>query len=147
MVFWTNLYVALFAPLVIANFIAAYIWRGRSELVVAASYLAATLLQKALEGIAGPMFAGFEPFVAMIDFALAIGLVLLAVRDPRTWILCAAALQLVVSFAHIGKLLDPSMSRLAYAILMGSGGYPSQILLSIGIALHGMRARNVAIRR
>lgn len=87
-------------------------------------------------------FERFEPFVAIIDTALALGLVLLAAHSPKIWVLCAAALQLIVSFAHIGKLLDPGMSRLAYEILMGSGGYPSQILLSIGICLHAMRAPN-----
>lgn len=144
MLFWASLYVAAFAPLVVANFVVAMLRGGRLEQWVASSYLAATFCQKALEGLATPMFSSFEPFVATIDIALAIWLLLLAVRNPKVWILCAAALQLVVSCAHIARLFDPQMSRLAYAILTGSGGYPSQILLLIGIVLHATCGRNAA---
>lgn len=147
MLFWLNLYVGLFVPVVVANLAAALRWGGRSEVWVASGYFAATVLQKTLQGVGGPMYARFEPFVAIIDVALALGLILLAVHSPKIWILCAAALQLIVSFAHIARLLDPQMSRLAYEILMGSGGYPSQILLSIGICRHAMRRSSAARRR
>lgn len=128
-----SLYVQLFGPLTALTFLAALRWGGRTEILAATAYLLATDLQKVSEGLFAPMFAQFEPVVAVIDIALLLILILLALREPRTWILCSSAFQLIVSLAHVGKLLRPDISPLAYAILMGSGGYPSQILLILGI--------------
>lgn len=128
-----TLYVELFIPIVAITFLAALRWGGLTEILGATAFLLATDLQKILEGVLAPMFVDFEPFVATIDIALLVILLMLALREPRVWILCATAIQLIVCLAHVGKLFRPDISPLAYAILMGSGGYPSQVLLIIGI--------------
>lgn len=128
-----TIYVQLFAPLAAATFLGA-IWRGgKSEVLIGGMFVVATDLQKIAEHALASAYTAFDPIIAVTDASLFAVLLLIALRDPRVWILCATALQLVVSLAHVGKIMRPDISPLAYAILLGSGGYPSQLLLIIGI--------------
>lgn len=145
MPWWTAIYVELFFPLVCITFLAAIRWGASSEIAVAFAYLVATDSQKIAEGSGARMFAHFEGTVAVIDVALFVALLLVALQNQKKWMICCAALQLLSLFAHFGKLTDQAMSPLAYAILMGSGGYPSQILLSIGIGSRIAHARRASV--
>ena len=140
-----TLYTHAFLPLCLLTTALAWLAGGRTERIVACSFAIATLAQKAAQGITGPSFAAFEPVVAAIDTALFIVLLLASLRDPRRWLLIACALQLLASLAHAARLVDASMSRLAYAILMGSGGYLTQLLLLFGIVAHHCRRRWTAV--
>lgn len=133
---WTYYYVALFTPLAILLWLAAWRWGGRTESSAAAAIVGATIAQKIGQGLFAPMYSDFEPVVATIDIAMLIWLAVLAQRDRKAWILCAAALQLLCCFAHVAKAFQPDMPALIYAILMGSAGYPLLFLLALGIATH-----------
>jgi len=133
---WTIWYVDCFAPLVSVSLLLAWRWGGPTELLVALIYLIGTDLQKAVARTAGVRFVHFEPIVATIDIAAFLGLVILAYRRPRVWLLCSAALQFLACLGHVAKLLQPGMPALVYEILMGSTGYPLLVLLWIGIAMH-----------
>ncbi|BCA59126.1 hypothetical protein [Sphingomonas sp. HMP6] len=130
---WTALYVSLFFPLVCLNFGAALKWGGRYEIEAASGFLAATVAERILEAVTPEAFSGFVTLVAIIDLSLFIALATMAIQSQKKWLLLAAALQLLALFGHFARLLDDAMTPLAYAILMGSGGYPSQTLLLIGI--------------
>lgn len=80
--------------------------------------------------------------VAGVDLCLLIALVACLVRYERRWLYAASALQFVVVTAHFAKLAEPTISRLAYAIMTGSGGYPSLILLATGTTTFALRRRN-----
>lgn len=136
-----TLYTHAFLPLCLSSTALAWLVGGRTERIVACSFVIATLAQKAAQGIAGPSFSAFEPLVAIVDIGLFITLLVVALRDPRRWLLIVCALQLLAALAHVARLADVSMSRLAYAILMGSGGYLTQLLLLFGIAAHYTRRR------
>jgi hypothetical protein len=143
---WTVLYVEFFPPLCSLALLAAWHWGGKTELLAAASYVIATDLQKVVQGWGAPMFARLEVLVATLDTGLFLFLTALAVRTPRTWILCAAALQLLACTGHLAKALDWSITRLAYAIMMGISGYPLLILLTAGVIANARQRRRVARR-
>lgn len=133
---WTPLYVSLFFPLVCLTFGAALKWGGKHEIGAASAFLAATIAQRLIEALYPKTFYAFEILVASIDLSLFIGLATMAIQSQKKWLISVAALQLLALFGHFARLLDDAMTPLAYAILMGSGGYPSQILLLIGIGSH-----------
>lgn len=137
-----TIYVNAFLPLCLLSLALAWRWGGSTERFVAWAFVIATLLQKSTQGLTDPMFSEFELFVALLDFGLLIALLRASFRDPQTWLLIATALQLLSSLAHAARLADVRMTPLAYAILMGSGGYPTQLLLIYGIiALNRRRTR------
>jgi len=131
---WTIWYVGSFPPLAALSILLAWRWGGTTELLVALVYLIGTDLQKIAASTAGIRFVHFEPVVATIDIAVFLALVVLAYRQPRTWLLCSAALQLIACLGHAAKALQPTMPALVYEILMGSAGYPLLLLLWLGIA-------------
>jgi hypothetical protein len=144
MPFWTVVYVEIFPPLCSLALLASWRWGGKTEILAAASYVIAADLQKVVQGWEAPMFARLEVLVALLDAGLFLFLTALAVRTPRTWILCAAALQLLACTGHIAKMLDVSISRLAYAIMMGSSGYPLLILLTAGVIASARQRMRIA---
>lgn len=141
---WTVLYVELFPALCAMLVLAAWRWGGSNELIVASLYVIATDLQKCLQGVDAPMFHHIEYGVAAIDFGVLSALTALAVTEPRKWILCSAALQMLVTSSHFAKYLESDISPLSYAILAGSGGYPMLALLAFGTALAAWENRQAA---
>lgn len=126
-------YVYAFLPLCLLSLVLAWRWGGTTERIAAWSFVIATLAQQLGHRIAGPAFSHFEPLMALIDAALFGTLLWLSFGDPRRWLLIASALQLLSLLGHFARLMTGHMMPLAYAILMGSGGYPTQFLLIGGI--------------
>lgn len=82
-------------------------WKGGAPersgaLVLFVAYLA-TGLVKTIE------LGGLRVGVALIDVALALTLVWLAMRSGRWWLLLAAANQLLVVMAHATAVIDPTL--------------------------------------
>ncbi|WP_267389587.1 hypothetical protein [Sphingomonas sp. GC_Shp_3] len=96
-------------------------------------------MQKLLMALFGHSFQQLEPTVMVVDLTLLIALCRVGLRDPRWWVLTMCALQLLSASTHLEHLVDTGMSPLAYAILSGTGAYPTQFLLIAGIA--GYHAR------
>lgn len=140
------IYVYAFLPICVLSLALAWRWGGETERFVAWAFVIATLIQKLTKSLFGPMFSQFEPLAAAVDFGLLFVLLRTAIRLPRGWLLGAAALQLLSSLGHIARLADVDMTPLAYAILMGSGGYPTQALLIYGI-ITARRASPLPITR
>lgn len=145
MLLFATLYVESFAPLCALLLILAWRFGGRIELIVACLFMIATDLQRAFVALNSQSYSRFEPALAAIDWALCVSLFLLCLRRPKPWLLATAALQFLSSFGHLAKLIDVGLSPLAYAILMGSGGYPTLILLGAGIISHARNTRKTAV--
>ncbi|WP_371425103.1 hypothetical protein [Tardiphaga sp.] len=128
-----TIYVHAIVPLSVLAALAAARWGGTTEKWFAWAFATAAIGQKLVQGAGRTMYVGLEPGVALLDFALFITFLLLSVRCPKTWLLIATAFQLLSASAHLARIVDIGMSPLAYAILMGSGGYPILILLAAGI--------------
>jgi len=135
-----QIYVQSFLPLVVLVLCAALRWGGRTERVVAWSFVIASLAQKLTQGTFAQAFSQIEPTVAIIDGALLCVLLRASLRDPRWWLLTACALQLLSAIAHLARMVDLGMSPLAYAILTGTGAYPTQFLLIAGIVEYRSRS-------
>ncbi len=72
----------------------------------------------------------------VIDLAVTIGLAWIGIRHRRTWCLVAAALQIVSTLAHVGRMIDPVMDLNVYAIMEGASSIPQLILLAVAIWRH-----------
>ena len=143
---WIKLYVAGFLPLCVLLALAASRWGGHTEKQVAWAFVIAALAQKSSLYWSRLNFKYLEPGVLIVDFGLFIVLMVLAIRDPKTWLLIATAFQLLSASAHLARMIDVGMSPLAYAILMGSGGYPILILLAAGILAKARQQRKMPAR-
>lgn len=134
---WTTIYVQLFWP-ALAVVTGLCLWRGDRPVRVAAIMFAiAMIADRSTLGQA--MFAQFETVPAIIDFLLASALTTLAVRYPRSWLMLLAATQYLACMAHLARAFEFFASRLPYAIMAGSAGYPALAALTWGaISSRGM---------
>lgn len=120
-------------------------WRGRDRspalkgalrqptLAVAALYWGAALLTVACKPSPPNRFFYLEPMLLLIDWGLFIGLALIGMRSGKGWVLCAAALQLISSAAHVARLTTPGMWRLGYQVMEEASSYPLLGLLATGV--------------
>jgi len=80
-----------------------------------------------------------ELHVFLIDLALLIGLVIVALKADRLWPMVLAALHLESTAVHILKLFDAELMRATYAVMIVMWSYPIQILLVIATLRHQRR--------
>lgn len=144
---WTTIYVQLFMPALALCVCAAWVLGGKPERLAAAAYVLAAALELFLRRPLATRFWTVEAASAGVDLCLLIVLALLAGRYRRSWLVCAAAIQLVSASGHIAKFLMPTLSRLAYELMIGSGGYPQLILLLFGSASHAWMMRRTSMRQ
>ncbi len=130
---WTTVYVALFWVLLAVLLAACLRWGDRPTRLACGSFAVCMVVQKlARLGVTATYHLLSIPAL-LIDLALLAILAAIALRHPRWWAIALAAVQLVTCLGHLSKLLFPHISRLTYALLIGSGGYPAIILLSAGL--------------
>lgn len=141
-----TIYVHAIVPLSILAALAATRWGGATERWGAWAFVMAAIGQKLVEGDGPAMYIGLEQGVAMLDIGLLIAFLMLSLCDPKTWLLITTAFQLLSASAHLARMIDVGMSPLAYAILMGSGGYPILILLAAGILAKARQQRKTPAR-
>lgn len=79
--------------------------------------------------------------VAAIDVTLLIGLVILAVKADRRWPMLLTALHAVTVLGHVGKLLNPELLRLGYAVMIALPTLPGLLVLAAGTWRHRSRVR------
>lgn len=120
------------------------LWRGGApERVVGMSLLAATF-GTAMGYSALPVrFLQAENMVLVIDILLLSVLVGVALRADRGWPLALAGLQLDTVGAHLVRMQDLGMSRVAYALMLAIWSYPMLVLLAIGTARHQRRLKDL----
>ena len=124
--------VSIFLPILIAVCFYA-LWRGgRDERIVAITCLvgtAATLLALSPTPV---RYSGFEAKLALVDLAVLIGLVAVALRSHRFWPLWAAGFQMTTALGHAFKVLDSHLLPQAYGASLQFWGYPILIVLAAG---------------
>lgn len=138
-----NFYVASFWAILTGLTLLA--WRGRRRsrgarawlrqptLAVAALYWGAALLTVVSNPSPPSRFFYLEPMLLLIDLGLFVGLALIGMRSGKGWVLCAAALQLISTAAHVARLTTPGMWRLGYQVMEEASSYPLLGLLAVGI--------------
>ncbi|MBU6166363.1 MAG: hypothetical protein KGQ52_09525 [Alphaproteobacteria bacterium] len=115
----------------------AFRWGGRDEMLAALAFLLATLLSWAMDN----QYNGTQVNVLAVDFALLIGLVVLALTSDRFWPMYAAAFQLVGSIVHIGSMTETGDFAWAYAVGLIFWSYAVLAALMAGTWLEGRNRR------
>jgi len=120
----------------------AVIRGGAPERIVGLSLLVATLATRVLQQPFAIRFVGVEWGVFVIDLALLLVLLAVALFADRFWPMWLAAFQLLGTGAHVVRALDPEVMRAAYAILMAGWSYPMILVLAVGTRRHVNRTRS-----
>jgi hypothetical protein len=124
-----------------ALLIAAWRWGGGPEKTAATMYTTAAVASiLVLPGGARP-FVNVAWAMLAVDFALAAGLIWLALTADRFWPMPSAAFQALSCLGHIEKILEPTSLSLGYQLLAQASTYPTLLLLGAGIWRHQRRSR------
>lgn len=112
---------------------------GRPERAAGAMLFAAVLLTRLARMIALALSLQADLCVLAVDLALLFALTALALRADRFWPLWLVALQTLGTVAHLVDALDPSIDRVAYAILTRGWSYPMTVILIVATLRHRRR--------
>lgn len=138
------LYVHAWQFILPALLIAAWRWGGGPEKTAATMYTTAAVASiLVLPGGARP-FVNVAWAMLVVDFALAGGLIWLALTADRFWPLPSAAFQALSCLGHIEKILEPTSLSLGYQLLAQASTYPTLLLLGLGIWRQRQRNRREA---
>ena len=77
-------------------------------------------------------FEGLEIQVLLVDLAVLVGFVTVALRSERFWPLWVAGLQLTTMLGHLFKQMESDLVPQAYAAALNFWAYPIVIILGIG---------------
>ena len=121
----------------------AYSWRrgGREERWGAILLLGGSLLTMLAGSPAGLRFVDVETWILIVDIAVLLGFLALALLSDRYWPLWTAALQLIGTLGHLAKLADLDMPRNGYSFLQAFWSYPMMLTIAIGIWRYHRRTR------
>ena len=121
-----------FRALLVAVAIYAWLKGGRDERAVSAMCVIAAIATTALLAPLQQRFHGLEYAVFLIDLALSVGLIGIALRSNHFWPLWVAGLQLTTIMGHVLKGVDSGLIPRAYAASLNFWAYPIIIILAIG---------------
>lgn len=114
------------------------IWRGGApERITGWLLIGAAMLTLVVGHPA--QYSRLELGMFLIDLALLIGLVVIALKADRLWPMVLAALHLDSTAVHILKLFDAELIRVTYAVMIVMWSYPMLLILAIGTLRHQRR--------
>src|SRR3989337_1801345 len=109
------------------------LWRGRSDERIAASVcLAASVASGFAICPVSVRYTGREIGLLMIDAAVLLAFVAIALRAQRFWPLWVAGLQLTSSISHLVKVVDVDLITRAYGAAAVFWSYPILLIIVIG---------------
>jgi hypothetical protein len=123
------------------------LWRGGGPERAVAGLLLAATAATILARPAGPLFNDVEIGVLLVDGALFLGLLAVAVRAERYWPLWMTALQGIAVAGHGAKAVNPNVIPFAYAVLLAFWAYPMLALLAVATWRHRQRLKRFGIDR
>jgi hypothetical protein len=116
------------------------IWCGGApERTGAAIFLIAVVFTQVAVSGAASRFRSVEEGVLIVDLAMAVSLLILALRAERLWPLWVTALQVIGTAGHAVKLANPDVIPRAYAFVLAFWSYPMLLLLVLGTFRHQRR--------
>ena len=116
-------------------------WGGVDERLASLGFILATLASHVWTR---SDYALTETIVLMIDAALLLGLVVLALRSDRFWPMWAAAFQLVGTTVHFASMMATADYASAYGVALVFWSYPVLIALGVGTWFEGRHRRLAA---
>ncbi|WP_242096239.1 hypothetical protein [Sphingomonas sp. CROZ-RG-20F-R02-07] len=112
---------------------------GAPERIAGASLLAASMLTRLVRDSGPTGYVHPQLGVLAVDMTLLSVLVVLALYADRFWPFWIVALHALGTTAHVVKAIDPSVLRLAYAILVQAWAYPITVILIVATVRHRRR--------
>jgi hypothetical protein len=125
--------------LLVAAAATAFGWGGRDERIAAVAFVLATLLSWATDNA----YNGTQMNVLIVDFALLLGLVSLALTSDRFWPMYAAAFQLVGTIVHVASMTQTDDFAWAYAVGLIFWSYAVMVALLAGTWVEGRHRRSM----
>ena len=109
------------------------LWRGRKyEQLAAAICIVASVTSVFAHTPLHQRYAGLEIGDLIIDTAVLLAFVTIALRSDRFWPLWVAGLQLTISLSHIFKALDVGLVPTVYAAAERFWSYPTLVIIAVG---------------
>lgn len=118
---------------------------GGPERVVGVALFVAAITTRLVGQDPTQRFGSMEVGVALVDVCLFVVLLLVALHADRWWTLWVASLHLLGMGAHVARAVDPSVERMAYAILVATWSYPMMVLLVVGTMRHRERLARTGV--
>lgn len=109
------------------------LWRGRKyEQLAAIICIVASVVSVLARAPLHQRYEGIEIGDLIIDSAVLVSFVAIALRSDRFWPLWIAGLQLTISMSHLFKAIDSSLLPIAYAAAERFWSYPTLIIIAVG---------------
>lgn len=134
---WIIFWIVLFATCGYA------LWRGsKYERIAAVVFITATFLSLFMHSPLQGRYGAIEASDLIVDSAVLVAVMAIALASDRFWPLWAAGLQLVDSMSHVMKAIDADLVPKVYGAAERFWSYPILLILLIGAwRQHQRRAR------
>lgn len=125
------MHVLIYAALLVGCLFASF-WRGgRPERIGALDMAAGSVLTVIVNSPLSTRYSSIEVRIFLVDVAVLLVFLALALRSDRYWPLWTTAMQLLVVLAHLARLADPNMLRNGYGVVMAMWSYPQLIIIAL----------------
>lgn len=122
------------------------LWRGRKyERLAAVICIAATVTSVLSHAPVNQRYTSVETGDLVIDTAVLLAFVAIALRSDRFWPLWVAGLQLTIGMSHLFKAIDVGLIPIAYAAAERFWSYPTLIIIAAGAWRQHRRNLSVAV--
>jgi hypothetical protein len=120
----------VFAILLFGCFFYALARGGWPERLGALSLVAGSLATVAVNSPLAVRYASIEILILIVDVAVLLAFLALALLTDRYWPLWTTALQLLVVLGHAARLVDGDMVPTGYGFLLAVWSYPQLAILA-----------------
>jgi len=122
--------ILIYAALLVGCLIISF-WRGGwPERIGSANMAIGSVLTVLVNSPMSTRYASVEIGIFIVDLAVLLVFLALALRTDRFWPLWTTAMQLLVVLAHAARLADPGMLRNGYGVVMAMWSYPQLIVIA-----------------
>jgi hypothetical protein len=119
------------------------LWRGRKyERIAALVFISATVLSILGHSPLHGRYVALEASDLIVDTAVLVAVVAIALASDRFWPLWVAGLQFVDSMSHLMKAIDADLLPTVYGAAERFWSYPILVVLLVGAWRQHQRGRN-----
>ena len=123
----------------------AAIWGGLPERMTAATFVAAAILSRLLEGERAHVYSRFSIGIFLVDTAVFAFILFLAMRSSRFWPMAMASLQAAELLAHLARFIGSGSLPIGYAATVVLWSFPMLALLGLATWRHRRRLHQYGI--
>lgn len=118
------------------------LWRGGApERIAAIIFICGYIATVAFQSPMKNRFHDLELGVFIVDGAVLVALVIVAIFANRYWTIWVAGFQIIQTLSHLPRLLVPDILPQAYGEMISFWGYPMVVILMAGTYRHQGRLK------